>query len=214
MNMLEAVRGEIAALEGRLRKLREIERLVLELDDVAPALEERREKRETPAPRDYRRDAPRRAQGDSATKVLRAMLSVGAGKRQFTSQGLVEATGLTANQVKRALATLREQDRVISTGPPTNRRHRLAARAPHTEARARAETTMERNGADRDAAIARVKLRDRVMTAVASDPDALTDARLAQALGVDDEVVAQATGWLQERGMLALNDDGTWKRLR
>lgn len=54
-------------------------------------------------------------------------------------------------------------------------------------------------------------LRGRVAAAIAADPDALTEPRLALHLGADREDVALACGGLLDDGEVALNPDGTYR---
>lgn len=146
---------------------------------------------------------------DRQAKVLHLVMTRG----PISPAEIREATGYTETSLGRALKDLLAQGRVTATGTRSSRRYSVADKpAPHTEHGARTAAGQQRNREAVTQRQERVVLRERVRKAIAADPDSLTEDRLALALGVDRDLIADATGYLLARNEVGLNPDGTYRR--
>jgi predicted transcriptional regulator len=152
---------------------------------------------------------PRAGARDIEAKVLSVVVSA---HQPLSKAQIAEHADLSSDQVTKPLQRLVASGRVRATGATKSRRYHAAEHQPHSEARARTEAGLKRNARKLDDAVGRVGLRDRVMKAVAADPAALDNDRLAAALDAHPDDVADATNWLVSKSRLQMAEDGTYRR--
>ena len=144
-------------------------------------------------------------------KIMHAILSANPSAR-LAMGDLARLAGLTTAQADRPVSALVKAGKLVAEGIPPHRRYSRGPQEFHTERRRQVEATVQKRRAIETDAVARVGLRDRVMKAIAADPDCLTEDRLALALEAHRDDVAEACGWLLERDRVTLNPDGTYRR--
>lgn len=193
-------------------------------DDELPASEEtppiieREPEQEPEITPDIAAPAPARArtvavaregQRDRDAKVLAVVLKV---NRPVAKRDVVATVDLTVTQVEASLKRLVEAGRIAATGEKSLRRYSPAEHEWHSKKRAEVEEGTARNNRKIDDAVGRVGLRDRVMKAIAADPAALDNQRLALALDADLQDIADACEYLVGNGRVQMADDGTYLR--
>jgi predicted transcriptional regulator len=161
------------------------------------------------SPRSAPAGSARADQRDRDAKVLSAVISA---NRRVAKRDVVAALDLTTPQIEASLKRLVEAGRIVATGEKSLRRYSAAPHEWHSQKRAKVEEGTARNARKLTDAVGRVGLRDRIMKAVAADPAALDNNRLALALDADLEDVAEATSWLVGKDRLQMAEDGTYLR--
>jgi hypothetical protein len=147
---------------------------------------------------------------DAEAKVLSVIL---AANRPLSRAQIVDASGLAPGQVKGPLQRLVADGKVKATGVTKSRRYEAGEHRPHTAKRAQVDTGTARIAAQEKAAVMRIAERERVTKAIAADSGKLNDSRLAAALSMDVDDVADACDALLSRGAIRRDGDGTYWRV-
>jgi hypothetical protein len=180
--------------------------------DSSPSSEEAKQE----PPRTTAGPAPARAAAvarggprDRDAAVLSAILKA---NRPVSKQQLADLTGLNGDQLAAPLKRLIDAGKVAAQGATKARRYAASGHKWHSQERAKTEEGAVRIERELTDAVGRVGLRDRVMKAVAADPAALDNNRLALALNAALDDVADATSWLVGKDRLQMAEDGTYLR--
>lgn len=147
---------------------------------------------------------------DIEAKVVSAVISA---NQPLSRAQIVERTGLTVPAIKNPLQRLVAAGKIHAQGATINRRYSAGdAPPPHTAKRAEVEKGTARIAAQEKAAVMRIGERDRVMKAIAADSGKLNDSRLADALGMDVDDVADACDALLANHAIRRDGNGTYWR--
>jgi hypothetical protein len=142
---------------------------------------------------------PRRSQQgarDAEAKVLSALIS---SNRPLSKAEVSEKSGITGEQLGGALKRLTVAGQLRVSGATRSRRWcKVKEHTPHTAAGRNIKAATERNAKRLDDNVKRVGLRERVLKAIAADPAALNEDRLAQALNAHPDDVKEACAKLIE----------------
>lgn len=239
--LLDTCRAEIADLEQRLGVLREIEQLAASLNGgegggdaghrskpttaasrstgVSPATPSCPTKRAAAHPHASRAAArnghtangtvlarQRRVGGiDIAERREQRIVEVLTEHGEMSPRDIATALGDSYGGLKRALGRLLDSSVLYAYGDRASRRYGLTA------ARDQQLAADPRNGQQKGHDYAR--LRREIPRLVTSDPGALTEERLTQALDADREDVAFVCGEMLVAGHITLNPDGTYTGL-
>lgn len=151
--------------------------------------------------------APRDVEG----KVLHAIIKA---NTALSASQVADRVGMPKGKpLMRALRALVRDGKVLAEGATKSRRYRRTQLEEfHTETRAKVEASKTRNTDDEASRIRRVGLRDRVLKAIAADPDALDVDRLALALNEPRDDIANACEAMILSRKIVRGDDGTFRR--
>lgn len=232
MTALDAVHAEIERRERHVAELRataeHLERLLgagvmtpgeareaealppaapLQLE--APAPTPGRAAAARPHPPKPRASASADAQRERRDKVLHAVLTMGS----CTRSRITERTGLPDTTVRTVLQALVKDETVIATGQTKSRRYSAGEKSASAGA-AKVKTGAQRVAAEMDLGVARVKLRDRIATAVKADSGKLTGEQIAQSLNEDSDLVAEQLQWMAARNQVVIENGHVWRGQR
>lgn len=186
------------ALRARMKVL--VDRTLVE---ARGATSSRRYRAASPAPKPPSMRSPERVRVDVQAKRDEVLAAVGEhGPATFAR--LIELTDFGRGQLLGRLQELAKSSLIVKNLDDTwqttaSKDAEIAARNGLSGA----------DGKARAGAVAH--LRGRVAQAIAADRDALTEQRLAVALGADREDIALACGLLLDNGDVAMNPDGTYR---
>lgn len=137
----------------------------------------------------------------------RRVLEVVRDRGPIARRDIAAALGVSTPQLKRPLARLKEAGSIVGTGNTKQRLYSLSDGDPRA---AKAHASAAANAQAQQRRLNGVVLRDRLMTAIKSDPGDLTEERLALALNVDREEVAFQCGKLLLDAKVVFNPDKTY----
>lgn len=216
VNLHEAIQEQREAFAGEHERrgeiLDEMQRLAEQLDGApAPRLRMLTLPPSSPPPelRPTSRGRPGEAnrQASKAEIVDRAaaVLVLIAELQPVASGELMRRLDIGRGALKHTLELLRETRKITTEGQRSAMRYWITADRDALEAQRHGSNVRDRGKSIRP------ELRRRVLEAIKADPDALTQKRLAQALGCDEEGAAEATGELLTDGEVTLRGDGTYR---
>lgn len=123
---------------------------------------------------------------------------------------IVERSEQPETQARKALQKLVNDGKIEAQGATKARRYRKVKHERPSELGRSVEASAERNKRSMAEATDRIVLRDRVLKAIAADPESLTEHRLAQALDVDVTAIGEACEWLVDHNKITAHADSTY----